>query len=51
MARGPVLVRELLPLLEPVLGDDLDAHAAERMRTMLERYAGFIERERARAAR
>lgn len=50
MARGPVLVHELLPLLEPALTDDLDAHAAERLRTMLERYRPFIERERARAA-
>jgi hypothetical protein len=48
MARGRTLVRDLLPLLEEELGDDLDGHAAARFRTMRERYAGFIERERAR---
>jgi hypothetical protein len=51
MARGPVLVNELLPLLEPALTDALDGHATERFDAMLERYAGFIQRERARAAR
>jgi hypothetical protein len=48
MARGTVLVRDLLPLLEARLGPDLDEHAAVRIRTMQERYAGFIARERAR---
>jgi hypothetical protein len=47
MARGRVLVRDVLPLLEDHLGEDLDGHAAERLRAMRERYAGFIERERA----
>ena len=51
MARGPVLVHELLPLLESRLTANLDAHAAERLATMLERYRPFIERERARVAR
>jgi hypothetical protein len=49
MARGPVLVHELLPLLEAVLTDGLDGHAAERLQTMVERYRPFIDRERARA--
>src|SRR5258708_31990856 len=51
MARGPVLVHELLPLLERELTAALDGHAAERLAAMLERYSGFIERERARARR
>jgi len=49
MARGPVLVHELLPLLEVELTAARDGHAAERLRTMLERYKPFIDRERARA--
>ena len=47
MARGRALVRDVLPLLEEHLGADLDGHAAERLRRMCERYAGYIERERA----
>jgi len=50
MARGRVLVHELLPLLEAELREDLDGHAAERLRTMLERYSGFIARERERGS-
>jgi hypothetical protein len=48
MARGRVLVRDLLPLLERELNAGLDGHAAGRFATMCERYAGFIERERQR---
>ena len=48
MARGPVLVRELLPLLEAELTETLDGHATERLNSMLERYRPFIERERER---
>lgn len=48
MARGRVLVRDLLPLLERELGPQLDGHAADRFNAMLQRYAAFIERERAR---
>lgn len=48
MARGRALVRDLLPLLEEAVRDDLDEYAAARFRTMRERYAGFIEREQAR---
>jgi hypothetical protein len=48
MARGTVLVRDLLPLLEAELHDGLDGHAAERLESMRERYAGYIARERAR---
>jgi hypothetical protein len=48
MARGSTLVRDVLPLLEEELGSGLDAYAADRLSQMLERYAGYIERERAR---
>ncbi len=48
MARGRTLVSELLPLLEAELDDTLDAYAAERLEQMRHRYAGYIERERAR---
>jgi hypothetical protein len=47
MARGRPLVRDVLPLLEEVGVENLDAHAAERLEAMRERYRGFIERERA----
>jgi hypothetical protein len=47
MARGRVLVRDVLPVLEEHLSEDLDGHAAERLRRMCERYAGYIDRERA----
>jgi hypothetical protein len=48
MARGRVLVRDLLPLLERELHTGLDGHAAGRFATMCERYSAFIERERRR---
>ncbi len=47
MARGRTLVRDVLPLLERHVTHELDAHAADRLGAMLERYAGFIDRERA----
>lgn len=50
MARGTALVRDILPLLEQELTETLDAHAAQRLQDMRERYAGFIERERRRLA-
>lgn len=47
MARGRALVRDVLPLLEKELrGGQLDAHAAERLKTMCQRYAAYIDRER-----
>lgn len=49
MARGPALVNDILPVLQEHLSDDLDGHAAMRLRAMCERYADFIARERARA--
>src|SRR5438270_14029894 len=48
MARGTTLVRDVLPLLDPATICDFDAHASERLELMLDRYAGFIGRERAR---
>jgi hypothetical protein len=48
MARGTALVRDVLPLLEQELHPALDAAAAERLATMRERYAAYIDRERAR---
>jgi hypothetical protein len=48
MARGRALVRDVLPLLEEDLHAGLDGYAASRFEAMCQRYAGFIERERAR---
>ena len=48
MARGRVLVRDVLPVLEAADLSGLDGHAAERLGEMCSRYAAFIERERAR---
>jgi hypothetical protein len=50
MARGSVLVRDVLPLLEQELDARLDAHAAARLNEMRSRYADFIARERARSS-
>ncbi len=49
MARGPALVKDVLPVLEESLGPDIDTYAAERFRSMCERYSAYIRRERARA--
>jgi hypothetical protein len=48
MARGRTLVRDVLPVLEEGVHGQLDTYAAERLDQMRERYAGYIERERAR---
>jgi hypothetical protein len=48
MARGSVLVHDVLPVLEPELHEGLDGHAAGRFQEMCRRYADFIARERAR---
>jgi hypothetical protein len=48
MARGSALVREILPVLEQADVEALDAHAAARLKMMLERYRPVIERERVR---
>ncbi len=46
MARGPALVRDVLPLLERELHGEVDAYATERFETMCTRYASYIARER-----
>ena len=46
MARGPVLVHDLLPYLDPAEVGQLDAHAAARIAAMLERYGPYIARQR-----
>ena len=50
MARGTVLVRDVLPVLEAEVHAGLDGHATERLSAMRDRYAGFIARERTRLA-
>jgi hypothetical protein len=50
MARGRALVTDVLPLLEAGLDSGIDGYAAGRFEAMLERYAAFIARERARPA-
>jgi hypothetical protein len=47
MARGRTLVRDVLPVLEGARVEHLDSHAADRLAAMRERYAGYIQRERA----
>jgi hypothetical protein len=49
MARGAVLVRDVLPVLESELDPLLDGHAAARFEEMRRRYSDFIARERARS--
>jgi hypothetical protein len=44
MARGPALVEDVLPVVEAVLSEEIDAPAAERVREMRERYADFFAR-------
>lgn len=39
MARGAVLAEEVLPAVESVLSEELDAYVAARVREMRERYA------------
>lgn len=51
MARGRTLVEDLLPVIERSLTPDIDAHGAERLREMQERYGAFIARERERGRR
>lgn len=48
VARGPALVHDVLPVLEPLVVDELDAHAAARLQEMCTRYAAYIARIQAR---
>lgn len=50
MARGRALVEDVLPLLEERVVPELDGHAAARFQAMVERYSGYIARERARTS-
>lgn len=50
MARGRTLVEDVLPLLESAVVPELDGHAAGRFDEMMQRYSGFIARERSRIA-
>ncbi|HMD57802.1 MAG TPA: hypothetical protein VKG82_10060 [Solirubrobacteraceae bacterium] len=45
MARGAALVEDVMPVIEGLLTDDLDAYAAGRLREMRERYAEFFARD------
>jgi hypothetical protein len=44
MARGAALAEDVLPVVESVLTDELDAHVAGRVRDMKARYADFFAR-------
>jgi len=48
MARGPVLVEDVLPLLERYIDPSLDSYAAGRLQEMRTRYADYIARVHAR---
>ena len=42
MARGAALVEDVLPVVEAVLTDEIDAHVPERVREMRSEYADFF---------
>jgi hypothetical protein len=44
MARGAALAEDVLPLVETVLTEEVDAYVAGRVRAMRERYAAFFAR-------
>lgn len=44
MARGAALAEDVLPLVESILTDDLDAHVSGRIRDMRARYPAFFAR-------
>lgn len=46
MARGKVLVTDVLPVLEQAVTPELDGYAAERLSEMTSKYAEFIARAR-----
>jgi hypothetical protein len=50
MARGRMLVEDLLPVLEAAGVEDVDTPSAERLAVMTERYADYIARVRGSAA-
>lgn len=44
MARGAALAEDVLPIVESVLTDEVDAYASARVREMKARYASFFAR-------
>jgi hypothetical protein len=50
MIRGEALLEDLLPILERHLTPELDAHAADRVAAMRDRYADVFARLRARSS-
>jgi len=44
MARGAALAEDVLPVVEAVLTEEIDAHVAARVRAMRENYAAFFAR-------
>ncbi len=42
MARGAALAEDVLPVVEGVLTEEIDAHVARRVHDMKERYASFF---------
>ena len=44
MARGAALAEDVLPVVEAVLTDEIDAHVAQRVREMKDRYRTFFAR-------
>lgn len=44
MARGAALAEDVLPVIESVLTDEIDAHVSTRIRDMRNRYAEFFAR-------
>ncbi len=45
MARGAALVEDVLPVVESLLTEELDAHVARRVRAMRDDYADFFRRQ------
>jgi hypothetical protein len=44
MARGPALAEDVLPVVESILTDEIDAHVNARVQEMKDRYASFFAR-------
>ena len=44
MARGPALAEDVLPVVEAVLSEEIDAHVMARVREMRSKYADFFAR-------
>jgi hypothetical protein len=44
MARGAALAQDVLPVVEAVLTEEIDAHVLERLREMRMKYADFFRR-------